>query len=127
MATTGFINVHAYTSNAKIPLDDVTVAITNMNQNPIAFRLTNSSGNFENPIELEVPDQSDSLTPNANAMPFLAVNIYARKANFQEIYVQNVQVFANTVTVQDLELIPLSEYPADRFRSERFDTLTQSL
>ena len=127
MSDTGYLNVHAFTSNAQIPLKNVAVAITEQGDDAIALLLTNSSGRLEQSIELEVPSRAESQQPNNNQIPYKIVNIYARKEDYQEIYIKNVQVFANTVTLQDLELIPLSEFPSERFKSEDFDTLTQRL
>ena len=44
MSATGYIQVHAYTSNAQIPLQDVAIAITDPSGKAIALRLTNRSG-----------------------------------------------------------------------------------
>ena len=55
LPSTGYIRVHAYTSDAQIPLQDVSVAITDPNGNPIALRLTDRSG-FIEPIPITVPE-----------------------------------------------------------------------
>ena len=47
--------------------------------------------------------------------------------NYEEIEVEQVQIFANTVTVQNLELIPLSELPGAWNKAEIFKTFTQNL
>ena len=39
----------------------------------------------------------------------------------------NIQIFANTVTNQDLEMIPLSELPSQWSKYEQFDTPPQQL
>lgn len=127
MSATGYVDVHAFTSNAQIPLKDVAVAVTDESGDVIAFRLTNRSGKFDEIIKLDVPDLSESQYPNSSQKPYRLINIYARREDFEEIYIRNVQVFANTVTLQNLELIPLSEYPEDRFKSEEFNTNSQNL
>lgn len=127
MSATGYLDVHAFTSNAQIPLKDVAIAITDEDGDAIALRLTNRSGKLDEPIPLDVPDLSESQRPGAESAPYKVVNIYARKEDFEEIFIRNAQVFANTVTLQNLELIPLSEFPADRFKSEQFDTPSQNL
>ena len=127
MPATGYINVHAFTSNAQIPIKDTAVAITDNDGDAIALRLTNRNGKLDQAIEIEVPDLAASQSPGTSVTPYATVNIYARKENFEEIYVQNVQVFANTVTLQNLELIPLSEFPESWNKTETFQTQSQNL
>lgn len=119
--------MHAFASNAQIPLKDVAVAITDSGGSAIALRLTNRSGMFDTPVELQVPDASASQSPDAGVIPFTTVNLYARLTGYEEIYIENVQVFASVITDQNLELIPLSEFPESFNKSERFETLKQNL
>lgn len=111
MPATGYIQVHAYTSNAQIPLEDVAVTITDASGAAIAMRLTNRSGMLDETIPISVPDLSASQSPNTGIIPFTVVRLYARARNFEEIDIENLQVFPNTVTNQNLEMIPLSELP----------------
>ena len=127
LSATGYIQVHAYTSNAQIPLKDVAVAVTDTSGAGIALRLTNRSGLLDNPIEITVPDLAASQTPNTGVIPFAVVNLYARLENYEEIDIENLQIFPNTVTVQNLEMIPLSELPAAWNLAEVFDTPAQNL
>ena len=127
MAAQGQIQVNAYVSNARIPLKDVAITVTDAGGSAIAMRLTNRSGQLDQKINVDVPDRSASLDPNTGVIPFTTVNIVARKENFEEIYVRNLQVFADTVTTQDLELIPLSELPESYNASESFQTPPQNL
>ena len=127
LSATGYIQVHAFTSNAQIPLKDTAIAITDIDQNIIAMRLTNSSGQLDAPISITVPDRSASLTPGTGVIPFAVVNLYAKKENFEEIYIKDLQVFSNTVTLQPLQLIPNAELPASWNKAETFQTPAQNL
>lgn len=127
MSAKGYLQVHAYTSNAQMPLKDTTVAITDSNGSAIALRLTNRSGQLDTPIEITVPDLSASQTPNTGVTPFTLVNLYAKLENYEEIEANNIQIFPNTVTNQDLEMIPLSELPEYWNQVEIFDTSQQNL
>lgn len=127
MPSIGFIQVHAYASNAIIPLKDVAVTITDLSGAAIAMRLTNRSGLLEVPVQIQVPDRSTGQSPNTGLIPYTTVNLYARIANYEEIYIEKLQVFADTVTLQNLEMIPLSELPQSWNQSERFETSTQNL
>ena len=127
LSAVGYVNVHSYESNAQIPLRDVAIAITDENGDAIALRLTNRNGMLDKSIPITVPDFSDSQTPAENKQPYATVNIYARKENFEGIIVRNVQVFANTTTQQELEMIPLPEYPENSNISEIFEIPPQNL
>ena len=126
LPSTGYIQVHAFTSYAQIPLQDVSVSVSAADGTAIALRLTDRSGRIE-PIAIPVPDREESLTPNPPERPFATVNITARLKDYEQIFVDNVQVFSGVTTDQDLELIPLSELPASRSKSETFLTSQQNL
>lgn len=124
---TGFIQVHAFASYAQIPLRDVAVTVTDENGSAIAMRLTNRSGQLDEPIAIEVPSRSAGLTPDTGVIPYATVNLYAKLTDYEEIDVEGVQVFAGTITDQNLEMIPLSELPKSYNKAELFKTLTQNL
>ena len=127
LSATGYIQVHAYASYAQIPLKDVAVTVTDVSGDGIALRLTNRNGMLDSPIAIEVPDLSASQTPNTGIIPFAVVNLYARLENYEEIEIENLQIFANTVTDQNLEMIPLSELPGAWNKAEIFNTPAQNL
>lgn len=126
LTDTGYITVHAYTSYALLPLKDVAISVTAPDGTAIAMRLTDRNGLIV-PIEVPVPPRSASLTPYSGETPFTAVNIYARLRGYEQIEIENLQVFANTTTNQNLEMIPLSELPGAWNQTEIFDTSRQNL
>ena len=126
MSATGYIQVHAYTSKAQIPLQDVAVMVTYPDGSAIAMRLTDRSGLIE-PIPITVPDFSASQTPDTGIIPYTNINIYARLENYEQIEAENVQIFADTVTLQNLEMIPLAELPDKWTKAELFKTPPQNL
>jgi len=90
------------------------------------MRLTNRNG-LITPIEIPVPDRADSLTPNPQEKPFTTVNLYARKRGYEQVESENLQVFAETTTYQNLEMIPLSELPGSWDQTVVYDTPPQNL
>ena len=126
LPATGYLQVHAYTSYAQIPLQDVTVTVTAADGTAIAMRLTDRSGRIV-PVPIPVPDRSESLSPDAAERPFAIVNVIARLKDYEQIFVDDVQIFADVTTEQDLSLIPLSELPESRSKSETFRTNRQNL
>ena len=94
---TGYIQVYAYTSRARIPLKDVAVTVTALDGTAIAMRITDRSGKIE-PIAIPVPDLVESQTPNPGELPFARVNLYARLQDYVQVENEDLQVFANTTT-----------------------------
>ena len=127
LASTGYIQVHAYTSNAQIPLKDVSITITDLDGSAIAMRLTNRSGALDQPVEIPVPELSAGQSPNTGVIPFTTVNIFGKVEDFEEIDVEKVQVFPDTVTVQNLEFIPMAELPQYWNKAEIFQIPAQNL
>lgn len=127
MSSTGYIQVHAYTSYAQIPLKDVAVSITDVSGAAIALRLTNRSGALDEPVAIAVPDLSAGQSPNTGVIPFTVVNLYARLNSYEAIEIENLQVFPDRVTLQNLEMIPLSELPQSFNKIEIFPTPPQNL
>lgn len=127
LSAIGYIQVRAYTSYAQLPIKDAAVTIMELDGATVALRLTNRSGTLDEAVPITVPDFSASQTPNTGIIPYATVNLYAKAENYEEIEVENLQVFAGTVTVQDLEMIPLSEFPGQWNSAESFETNTQNL
>lgn len=126
MPATGYVQVRAYTSTAQYPLKDVAITVTSSDGTAIAMRLTNRNGQII-PIEIPVPDRTESLIPDPPEIPFTSVNLYARLRGYEQIESENLQVFADTTTLQNLEMIPLSELPNQWDQTVIFDTPPQNL
>ena len=126
MSATGYIKVNAYESYARLPLKDVAVTVTAEDGTAIALRLTDRSGQIA-PIEIPVPDLSDSQAPDPGERPYAVVNLYAHLHGYELIESENLQVFAGTTTVQDLVMIPLAELPQQWNQTAIFLTPPQNL
>ena len=110
MPATGYLQVHAYSSFAQLPLQNVAITVSARDGTAIAMALTDRSGKIP-PINIPVPDASESQSPGSAEAPFTAVTIHARLAGFEQIKADNVQIFPGTITLQNLDMIPLSELP----------------
>ena len=126
LASTGYITVHAYTSYAQIPLQDVAITVTASDGTAIAMALTDRNGQIP-PISIPVPDRTESLTPDPTEIPFTRVNLYARKKGFEQMEFENLQLFDGTTTNQNIEMIPLSELPGSWDQTAIYDTPAQNL
>ena len=125
MPAFGYIQAKAFTSRAQLPLEDAAISVVDENGRLLGLRITNSSG-LTTPIRLEVPDRSESQSPGM-AKPFVTVNLHARAEGYEQVLARNIQVFADTVTTQELQFVPLSELPGSWNRVEVFDTPPQNL
>lgn len=126
MPEVGFLNVRAYTSKAKIPLQNVSITVLSADGTILALRLTDRSGRLI-PIPIPVPNLSESQEPDPGEKPYTTVNLYARLKDFEQIFAEGIQIFADTTTNQDLEMIPLSEYPNKFDKSVNYQTPPQNL
>lgn len=126
MPSTGYLQVHAYTSNAQIPLQNVAISVTSEDGTALALRLTDRSGKIS-PIEFPAPELSASQTPDTGITPFATVNLYAQLPGYEQITIERLQLFPDTTTSQDLEMIPLSELPSQWNQTELFNTPPQNL
>ena len=126
MSATGYIQVNAYESFARLPLKDVAVTITSEDGTAIALRLTDRSGQIT-PVEIPVPDLAESQSPDPPERPYAVVNLYAHLKGYETVEAENLQVFAGTVTDQDLMMVPLSELPDSWDQTVIFNTPPQNL
>ena len=126
MPDNGFLQLRAYTSIAQFPLQDVAITVTAPDGTAIAMRLTDRNG-LITPIEIPVPDRSESLQPDPAEKPFTAVNLFARKRGYEQVESENLQIFADTTTYQNLEMIPLAELPEGWDQTVIYDTPPQNL
>lgn len=126
MSATGTIQVRAFTSQAQLPLQDVAVTVTASDGTAIALRLTDRSG-LVPPISIPVPDRAESQSPDPEQRPYALVNLYAHRDGFEAVESENIQVFAGTRTIQDLNLVPLAQLPDSWNQMVVFDTPPQNL
>lgn len=129
MASVGTIICRTYTSRAMIPLENVTVIVTQRTGGRpqlLAIRKTDRSG-LTVPIAIDVPDAPQSADPAVDAPPQVVVALTADATGYERITVEGVQVFAGIVTEQNFAMIPLAEFPEFWTRSERFDVPLQNL
>ena len=126
MSSIGYIQAQAFAGRAQIPLEGVSIMVTQPDGTAIAMRLTDRSGLIQ-PIPIPVPDRSAGLSPDTGIVPFATVNLYARLENYEQIEAESIQVFPETVTFQALEMIPLSELPDQWTKAEIFKTPPQNL
>lgn len=126
MPPTGFLTLRAYTSTAQFPVKDAAITVTASDGTAIAMRLTDRNGLIQT-IEIPVPDRQESLHPDPPEQPYTTVNLYAGKHGYEQVEADNIQIFADTTTYQNLEMIPLSEWPDAWNQTVFYNTPPQNL
>ncbi len=128
MAATGYLTVRTYTSNAQLPIEGAAISVTQPEENGtrlIATRITDESGRIA-PVPITTPNRSESLTPG-NSRPWTTVDITADHPAYDRVLIENVQIFADIITEQNLELLPRSELPEAYNMTEVVDITAQPL
>lgn len=107
----GRLLVRTYISNMLIPIKNTRITVTQNNGNGeeiLAFRLTDENGKTDI-IEIDTPDIGLSLDQTNTTTPFTSVNIRVEKEGFVIFVIENVQIFADRLSEQNVEMIPLPE------------------
>ncbi len=125
---TGYIVVNVYTSRAQIPIRNAQVSVTAEGGDKpklLGFRTTNENGKTSN-ISVETPSLESSLSPS-ETKPFSVCTLKVSHPSYYSVTITDVQVFANTQTLQNVELIPLEENSKPENRSISRTTPAQNL
>ena len=111
------------------PVPGATVAVTQRagggRHTLLALRVTDENGRTA-PIRVATPEPSASESPGTES-PFAVCDIWVEVPGYEMLLVENVQVFPNTESLQELELIPLPEQTSSSTRGEIVDIPPQDL
>ena len=100
----GILRIQSFEARRSAPAAGVTVTITG--QGFSASRLTDDTGNTQDP-EIDAPDQALSLEEdNTTIQPYAVCDLVAEKPGFETIHIEGVQIFAGQVTLAPLEMTP---------------------
>lgn len=102
------------------------VTVTAQDGTVIAMRLTDRSGRIEQ-ITIPTPPREESESPDNSVTPFTVVNLTAQIRGYELLRNEGLQIFPDTTTDQNLEMIPLAELPDAWSQSEIFQTPKQNL
>lgn len=130
MAEGGTIITRAFTSEAQLPVENVTVAVLRRNPDGtrelLALRTSDSSGRTA-PVDVAVADGAAPQPGSPAQPPRTLVELVAEAEGFEKITVENVQVFSGVTTDQSFALIPLAQFPELWNRQETFRLPQQNL
>lgn len=128
MPTSGSLTVHAFTSSAQLPVEGVTISVTQPTPDGpklLAVRITDEDG-LTDPITITAPDAQESQNLGTQT-PFTSVDITADHPDYERILVENAQIFAGVNSRQDMKLVPIEERPQVWNMTEVFQITPQSL
>lgn len=126
MASTGTLVVEAYTAKGAVPLEGVSVVVTmgtGEDSKIIASRVTNYSGKTSI-IVVETPEEILTEQPSKQ-QGFTSVNVQLYSPNYESVLIEDVQIFPNTESIQQVEMIPLGEVPKEK--SQKYYITPQNL
>ena len=109
--STGRIVVEVQTARGSFPVPEAAVIIyrrENGENQVVSFQLTDRSGKTPE-ITVPAPPKSDAQSPSPD-LPFADYNISVRHPMYYTAITDNVQVFGDELTIQNVELIPLPEF-----------------
>lgn len=107
----GSLLVRVFTANQALPVADATVIVTQANgdsagtETQLANLQTDRDG-VTPEITLQTPPASLSLTPS-DIIPYALYNVRVNYPGFYSFLVENVQLFANNVSILPVQLTPL--------------------
>ena len=133
MQATGTLSVRVYTSQAQIPLEGATVVVaapgTEGRWKLLSVQCTDSSGKIKN-VSIDTPALGESTSPGClpgEGAPCARGSVWAEQPGYAMLQVENVQVFPDVETVQDMELIPLPQGLCSLQQRDQRDIPAQSL
>ena len=114
MSAQGTLYIRVYTSIAQIPVEGATVVVTERcgegKRRLLSLQITDQNGTVRG-IRLDTPPAEDSTVPGERQgeRPYRRCDIWVEHPGYAMLQVENVQVFPDVETVQEMELIPLGE------------------
>lgn len=113
-SATGTLLVSVFTAGGALPVPDALVTVRSFDQGTsgvLTVLNTDQSGNTPR-ISLPAPPVTASETPG-NATPYAKYSIEVDKEGFYPRTFNGVPVFANTTSIQPVNLLPTAEYEGE--------------
>lgn len=108
-AETGSLRVAVFNTTVALPINNARVVVSQVNQQGeetiITEVFTDISGQTSD-IPLAAPPVAYSLEPD-QPMPYSEYNVYVYSDGFEPAVINGVQIFSESIAIQDVYLIPL--------------------
>ena len=124
----GFLGVSTFAAGRILPISGANVYVSQLEEQRevlLYSLVTDENGNTQI-VSIESPDMSLSEQPG-NIQPFSLVNVRVIKDGFFRTVIKDVQVFANRITIQNVDMVPLPENIDGVNTTNTFVVLPQNL
>lgn len=109
MPDTGTLVTRVFTSRGQLPVRDAFVSVVQHQgdgDHLLDLQTSDRSGTTA-PLTIDTPPLASSQSPGGGT-PFALCDIWVEHQGYQLLHIRDVQIFPDTISVQDLPLIPLS-------------------
>lgn len=109
----GVLYIRAFTAGDSLPVENVLVRIKGADEENrlVEYSFLTDRNGLTGSVSLPTPQKSYSLSPGAEESPFATYDVEIFGNGFYRKRFFNVAVFADTVSVQPVSMIPVSSYP----------------
>ncbi len=123
---TGTLTVKAIVADGALPLQNTLIGIRGADEENrfVEYSLLTDEDGLTQTVSLPTPAVQYSLTPNPTEIPYASYDITAVADGYYPISIVGVSVFANTHSLQVVNMIPISENSKSPDESLNFDTET---
>ena len=97
----GLLQINTYLQNIGFPLKGVTVTISESDSGTLLTELQTDEEGKLPPVRLPTPPESYAQSPD-EPRPFSQYDVRAQADGFEEAYISNVQIYADTTAVQNI-------------------------
>lgn len=104
----GTLQIITTTASKALPLEGVSLAV----YDPQTGRTTNlisDENGYAPEVFIDAPDRALTLDQNYSGIPYAEVDLVARKNEFQQISISNVQIFDGETALMELDMTPIVE------------------
>jgi hypothetical protein len=129
MASQGSLTVNAYLSGETVPVFGAVVTVTKREGDKdtlLGVRITDINGKTPE-LLIDTPDVDLSLSPQEGAVPFTSVDVRVDHPSVYTVITRNVQIFPGKLSIENVELIPLSDRFDSKDKEEEIDITPQDL
>ena len=116
----GLLIVNVSYAGRVYPIEGALVTVLQKNEDTleiVSVSTTDESGRSD-PVVINTPDKSLSLSPNPQEIPYAKVTIAVEKEGFYKAQFIDAPVFPGVVSVQNVNLIPLPQYYVNGFYND---------
>lgn len=104
----GFFRARVYTASEALPIERAIVRIYGNEElnGGVEYSVQTSRDGLTEVVNLPTPNMNYSLSPNPVEQPYATYNIEITKNGYYKKTIENIAVFANTLSLLPVEMVP---------------------